>query len=369
MSIKRYTQIAKMFFQGNWPSYLIFFVTSRCNARCKMCFNWENIGDCANRHELTLGEIGQISRGLKDVTYLTISGGEPTLRNDLPEIIKIFARGNNLQFVTLPTNGVLPQRISGTIDKILFENSNVSFRIVLPLDGIGQLHDEIRGVKSNFDSFLETYHKLHQMRSKYNNFDIDVATVLSSFNKNKIGEIINFVENELQIDNHVLALARGNTRLPEAKGYSIEDAENSIRLFEERALRNPYQRNDSGRDIIKALKLTMRDVVLKTAKKKQAVIPCLAGRKLIMIDDVGNLYPCELLNKKLANLREINFDMRKALFSNEANRIKKWIIQTKCFCTFECAMQASVAFNLRLIPRIFLKLLKIKMFPRYTKNI
>lgn len=360
MSISRYAQIARMFFQGDWPSYLILFITSRCNSRCRMCFNWQKMDDFRNRPELTLEEIDKISRGLKNLGYLTISGGEPTLRDDLPDIIRIFAKRNKVQFVTLPTNSLLPERISGLADRMLAENPKVSFRIVLPLDGIGSLHDNIRGAEGNFVKFLETYHQLDKLRTKYNNFDIDVATVLSSFNRKRIKEIIDFVEKNLKIDNHVTSLARGNTRELQARSYSINDAERTVHLFEERAIRNPYKRRDPGRDIIKALKLRMREVVLETFKKRKAVIPCLAGRKVIMIDDIGDVYPCELLDRKMASLRDIDFDMKKALFSNQSKKIKDWIIKSKCFCTFECAMQASVAFNLREIPYLFGKLIKIK---------
>lgn len=360
MAIKRYLQIARMFLQGNWPSYLIIFVTARCNSCCRMCFNWQKMDNYLNRPELTLDEIKKIACGLKELTYLTISGGEPTLRDDLAEIIKIFTIYNRVQFVTLPTNCLMPERIFGLVDKILSENPKVSFRIVLSLDGVGSLHDEIRGVSGNFNKFLQTYRLLRQLKSKYNNFDIDIGTVLSVYNRSQLKEIVDFVEKNLAVDNHVLALARGNTREKEAAGYSLQNAEEGIRLFEERAIRNPYHRYDAGRDIIKALKLRMREVVLETLRKNQAVIPCLAGRKVIMIDDIGDVYPCELLDKKIASLREIDFDMERALFSKEAREIKEWIIKEKCFCTFECAMQASVAFNPSQIPFLFAKLIKIK---------
>jgi len=360
MSITRYAQIARMFLQGRWPSYLILFVTAHCNSHCRMCFNWQKIDDFRNRPELTLVEIDKISKGLKNLLYLTISGGEPTLRDDLPEIIKIFTQRNKVQFVTLPTNGVMSSRICDLVDKILYENPKVSFRIVLPLDGVGNLHDEIRGLSGNFNRLLETYYKLDHLRSKYDNFDLDVNTVLSNYNCGKVKEIIDFVDRTLNVDNHVLALVRGNTREPRARIFTVKDAEEAIHLIEERSIRNPYRRRDPGRDIIKALKLRMRDVVLETLKKNRAVIPCLAGRKMIMIDDIGDLYPCELLDKKIASLRAINFNMKKALFSSEAQKIKDWIIKSKCFCTFECALQASVAFNLREAPHLFAKFIKVK---------
>lgn len=325
-----------------------------------MCFNWQNTDNAASRPELTLEEIRKVSANLKPFLYLTISGGEPTLRDDLPEIVSIFTKENSVQFVTLPTNAQDPQRITRLVDRILCENPKVSFRIVLPFDEIGSAFDDIRGVPGSFDNLIRSFNLLKQLRSKHTNFDIDLNTVLSAYNRTKMKEIIDYARNNFNADNHIMALARGNTRESAARGYTLEDAQEAIRLIGEEAMRRPYRRRDAGRDMIKALKLRMREVVLSTLKRGAAVIPCLAGRKVIMIDDIGDLYPCELLDKKMASLREVNFNIKKALFSPEAKKIKDWIIKEKCFCTFECAMQASIAFNLRQMPHLFTKLLKLK---------
>ena len=139
-----------------------------------MCFNWQKMDDFLNRPELTLEEINKISKGLKSLLYLTVSGGEPTLRDDLPRIVKIFTQRNKVQFVTIPTNGLMPSRIAALLERTFYENPRVSFRVPLPLDGIGQLHNEIRGVADNFQRFLETHDRLNRLKDKYKNFDLDV---------------------------------------------------------------------------------------------------------------------------------------------------------------------------------------------------
>ena len=50
----------------NYPSYVIFFVTARCNADCKMCFYKENmIKSPGGDNELTIKEYEKISKNIK----------------------------------------------------------------------------------------------------------------------------------------------------------------------------------------------------------------------------------------------------------------------------------------------------------------
>ena len=56
---------------------MIFFVTDRCNARCKHCFNWDKIRDSKSTEELSLEEIKKISSHFGRIKYMTYGGGEP----------------------------------------------------------------------------------------------------------------------------------------------------------------------------------------------------------------------------------------------------------------------------------------------------
>lgn len=71
---------------------LIFFVTYNCNFRCKTCFYVEVMDDSkADKYkELSIEEINKISKFLRSISKLLLSGGEPFLREDLDEIYEIF---------------------------------------------------------------------------------------------------------------------------------------------------------------------------------------------------------------------------------------------------------------------------------------
>ena len=90
------------------------------------------------------------------------------------------------------------------------------------------------------------------------------------------------------------------------------------------------------------------------------VINCMAGRKLVVISETGDVYPCELLSAKMGNLRQSNYDIRRILKSLQARKINAHIKKTKCFCTFECAIQNSLIYNAKVYPAIIKKFFKLK---------
>ena len=74
MPISNYTSLVRTFFSRR-AGTLTLFVTSRCNARCRMCFNWKNLKDSAKREELSIEEIEKIAEGFAGLHSLIVSGG------------------------------------------------------------------------------------------------------------------------------------------------------------------------------------------------------------------------------------------------------------------------------------------------------
>jgi molybdenum cofactor biosynthesis enzyme MoaA len=99
--------------------YLIFFVTSRCNARCRMCFNYRVLEERKGRDDLSLEEIKKIADKIPGLLQLTLSGGEPFLRDDLFEIVDAFAGKGGLGQLTLTTNGLAPERVEALFSEIV----------------------------------------------------------------------------------------------------------------------------------------------------------------------------------------------------------------------------------------------------------
>src|ERR1700750_2111056 len=95
---------------------VIFFVTSRCNARCETCFYHEELNQPG---DMTFEQIERVSRTMPEVTDLWLSGGEPTLRHDAIEVIRLFVKNNGVRRVIIPTNGLIKTRTYEIVDGAL----------------------------------------------------------------------------------------------------------------------------------------------------------------------------------------------------------------------------------------------------------
>src|SRR4026207_1833647 len=87
---------------------VILFVTSRCNALCQTCFYHAELN---HPGDMTFAQIEKISRTMPPITDLWLSGGEPTLRRDLSEIINLFVANNAVNRIIIPTNGLIKARV------------------------------------------------------------------------------------------------------------------------------------------------------------------------------------------------------------------------------------------------------------------
>ena len=79
--------------------------------------------------------------------------------------------------------------------------------------------------------------------------------------------------------------------------------------------------------------------------QNQFQIPCVAGKRLVVISERGEVKPCEILDESFGNLRDHNYDMSKILNQAQSRKTQDWIVSSKCHCTFECAMNISVLYD------------------------
>ena len=132
-----FKQIFRVFLRVVGPrrlDTLIFFVTGRCNSRCPNCFYWRRLNQTA---DLSLKEIEKMVQTIPKFNNLLLSGGEPFLRNDLPEIVTLFKKYCQIKSLSIPTNGLLVERIFKTTQQILEKNQNIdSIYLNISLDGL-----------------------------------------------------------------------------------------------------------------------------------------------------------------------------------------------------------------------------------------
>src|SRR5467141_1721724 len=140
------------------PTVLIYNCTWVCDAQCEMCNNWKH-GD--RKSDMTLA---QLEPALAHpfwgaIENLNISGGEPTTRNDLPEMVEMFHRRlPRLRKIGVNTTGLTPHRAIPMLTRIVefCASKNLLVSIRVSLDGIGDIHNEVRQVKRGFDKACQT---------------------------------------------------------------------------------------------------------------------------------------------------------------------------------------------------------------------
>ncbi len=325
------------------PNYLILFVTSRCNSKCKICCNWKNLTTEKNLKELKLSEFYKISENFSNLQYLTISGGEPFLRKDLPLIVKIFRNVSNLQILNISTNGSLPKRTYRSLKKILEQNPDLLVNLDISIDHIGTKHDEIRGFPGNFKLLQKTHEKLLKLKATYDNFTLRSSTVFSNYNQEQIIGIYNYIKENFQFDVPTISLIRGNVKDREAKQVDMLKYIKLVKYLKKTINKERFA--NFFTKLLVVVKQIAWDYIANIIIRKFYPIRCTSGKKMIVIDHLANVYPCEILNRSYGNMRDVNFDLKALLNSEEGKKIKHHISSNKCICTFECAIQNSIVNN------------------------
>jgi MoaA/NifB/PqqE/SkfB family radical SAM enzyme len=174
------------------PTVLIYNCTWVCDARCTMCSNWK-WGD--RKTDMTLGQLEPVlaSPFWGAVENLNISGGEPTTRNDLPEMVEMFQRHlPRLRKIGINTTGLTPNRAIAMLKRIVeFCASNgILISIRVSLDGIGDVHNQVRAVKRGFDKACRTIDAMQALAKKHDNFQFGIAATIFATNMSDAENIL-----------------------------------------------------------------------------------------------------------------------------------------------------------------------------------
>lgn len=321
-----------------------FFLTSRCNARCPFCFYWQDRR--SGRDELTLEEIEKFSATMGDLLWLLFSGGEIYLRKDLPEIVEAFYRNNHPVIITLPTNGMAPDIIVPATEAILERCPESAVVCKVSLDGIGAEHDRIRNTPGSFEKAMETYERLRQLGERHDNLQLGINTVFCQENQDAMDEIIDYVNTLQGCETHTISLIRGN---PAEEDYKHIDLDKYKRAVDRLAVELKGEESKMYHFALARLKsaqdLVQRQLIYETMRQGRRLLPCYAGRITAVMNEVGDVFPCEILLDKMGNIREFDYDFQKLIHSAEADRVRAKIHRCKCYCSHECYFVTNILFN------------------------
>ncbi len=267
------------------PIGCVAAVTYRCNARCGMCDIWKQPSDIDR--EMTPADYEWLPRSLRSVN---LSGGEPFLREDLPEIAATVAGTCPRARIVISTNGLMPERTEHAMRSM----PGVAVRV--SVDAAGPAHDELRGVPGAFDKAMETVDRLKEIGVA----DLGLAATSSDLNPGELLRVkaladekgVKFVASAVH-SSPIFFGSHGGER-PHSEETVAEIAE---LVREDLASKHP-------RDW--AMAYYMRGLI-DYVRGRPRRLPCGAGRNFFFLDPWGDVYPCNIQGVKMGSIRDGSF--------------------------------------------------------------
>ena len=314
-----------------------FLVTRRCNSRCIMCSIWET-GN--KEEELSIEEIRRIfsHRVFKDLDYISLAGGEPFLRDDIAEIADtVQSCCHKLNGMSIFTNGFLTslveQRLKEVLERVDLKRLG-EFLVSVSIDGIGEVHDKIRGVKDGFPKAVATIDLLREMQKQYG-FKMQINTVIQKSNLGMLNEIWQFAQDKgLHI--HFVPVRLANfifSNVDRKSNFEIEmDQIKDLKKF----VFGTYLKGDES-----PVRLFWEDY-FNMARANDRKTPCLWNSYAAALNADGTLFPCEASSSLVyGNVREK--DIEEIWCSKESIEKRKKLRKTFCKkCTLECTSDGAL---------------------------
>jgi len=169
---------------GRKHNYLRISLIEKCNLRCTYCMPAEGIALTPKKELMTAYEVFAIAQTFVNngVNKIRLTGGEPLLRKDFPEIIEKLSQLETE--ISITTNGILIDRHIDILKQFKVKKINLS------LDTLVASKFNTITLRNQFEKVIDNLHLLLN-----NDFKVKVNVVLiKGFNDNEIIDFINLTE-------------------------------------------------------------------------------------------------------------------------------------------------------------------------------
>jgi sulfatase maturation enzyme AslB (radical SAM superfamily) len=280
------------------PTVLIYNCTWVCDAKCTMCNNWK-WGD--RKSDMTLEQLEPVfdSPFWGAVENLNISGGEPTTRLDLPQMVEMFHRRlPRLRKIGINTTGLTPSRAIPMLTRIVkfCAEHDVLISIRVSLDGIGDVHDQVRAVKNGFDKASKTIEAMQALSKEHPNFSFGIASTIFAKNLDDAENILTWARTKgLDVVFNMLRFTDAmlhNGHLKETIGFQDREETFMRKFFLDRVKEESVL---SGQSF---MYLHYADMI---ANGYHRTMPCPFQSQGLLLNPNGDLHYCEN-SQKIGNV-------------------------------------------------------------------
>ena len=288
-------------------------VTYRCNARCTMCNRYK--APSRPDEEISIETIKKLPK----MYFTNITGGEPFIREDLPEIVRELYKKSDR--IVISTNGFFTDRII----KLCKEFPNVGIRI--SIEGLEQTNNEIRGLNDGFNKGYSTLKKLVEMKHP----DVGFGMTVQDKNAKDLVALYD-LSNEMGME-FATASLHNSFYFVEAKNI-IHDRPMVAKEFEN--LINKLLASKSPKKWFRAY---FNHGLINYIYGQKRLLPCDMAFDTFFIDPYGDVMPCNGTKCKqvMGNLNEQTWD--ELWNSKKAEDVRN----TVRHCSRNCWMIGSVS--------------------------
>jgi MoaA/NifB/PqqE/SkfB family radical SAM enzyme len=344
------------------PTSMVHNVTWRCNSRCQMCENWKR----ESEGDLTVAEMAEIfkSRLFRRVTNVGLTGGEPYLRSDLPDIVRAYGDSMpRLHKLTISTNGFLTDRtleLTGEVLRYAGER-RLLIGIRVSIDGFEETHEKVRGVPGCYRKAMETLDRLRELQKSHAFFNSGISFTLQPDSMAEMGALYDMCKREgINIVFNVprfTAPMMANIHLEESKGIKGDNAQRMAAFFRRLTREGSIFNGD----------LYLYHHYAKMVRNGgYRTMACPMKTQGLLMNPDGDLFYCEL-GGKIGNAREgdpLNIYMDKANLHSRRKMLKAECLR----CLNPCMASVGAAQQVLPYARLFFGILWERTFGRLRRG-
>jgi MoaA/NifB/PqqE/SkfB family radical SAM enzyme len=300
--------------QPDRPMKLELFLTWECNARCATCRIWRRpAGPCLTplQWERLVGSLAP------DLLWLSVTGGEVSLRPDLPEMLaRVVAVAPYLMYLNLSSNGLEGQRLESALEALTSRFPQLRVAVTLSLDGLGATHDRIRGVPGASDRVAESAARLARLARRRPGLGVACQATLSRANLPEWPRLVAAAR--------ALSCGLSPVLSPASEGELLTGGALRVDLRRAAAQASPLLAGLARdwpvrhpEDLVTRRYLASLPGFLRSGR---APLPCAAGYASLSITPEGEVRRCDSLDEALGRAQDFDFDLPLLLGSDRARR-------------------------------------------------
>jgi len=291
-------------------------VTYKCNFRCSMC----NIWKVSDFDELPPEEYLKLPSSLRSIN---ITGGEPFLRKDIVEVVRRIHEAAPSSRMVISSNGFTTDRITSLMGEM--RRFHPKLGIGISVDGLGSVHDGIRGVEGAFQKAVETVKALKAEGIE----DIRIGMTILKENSGQVMEVYR-LSRGLRVEFTTTVAHNSDIYFRKYDNSPVEALPAVDRDL--KRIGDAHLRTLSPKAWLRAYHIAG---ITDPSIRSSAVGLCTAGTRFIFMDPRGDVYPCIVLNNLMGNIR--GFDSLEALLSTkEAQAVLEAVRACRKDCWMVC---------------------------------